>query len=67
MLNILFQSINICKFEILLTIQLLLLTRSVEKSAYVASKHGLIGLTKVVALENGASDFTSFMTYYIPK
>ncbi len=31
---------------------------SVEKSAYVASKHGLIGLTKVVALENAERDIT---------
>lgn len=28
---------------------------SVNKSPYVASKHGVIGLTKVVALENAQS------------
>jgi 3-hydroxybutyrate dehydrogenase len=31
---------------------------SVNKSAYVASKHGLIGLTKVVALENAGKNIT---------
>ncbi|MBO6826826.1 MAG: 3-hydroxybutyrate dehydrogenase [Sneathiella sp.] len=31
---------------------------SVEKSAYVASKHGIIGLTKVVALENAEQQIT---------
>ncbi|MBL8806717.1 MAG: 3-hydroxybutyrate dehydrogenase [Rhodospirillales bacterium] len=31
---------------------------SVEKSAYVASKHGLVGLTKVVALETAKSGIT---------
>jgi 3-hydroxybutyrate dehydrogenase len=31
---------------------------SVEKSAYVAAKHGVIGLTKVVALENAERDIT---------
>lgn len=32
---------------------------SVNKSAYVASKHGLIGLTKVCALENAESGITA--------
>jgi 3-hydroxybutyrate dehydrogenase len=31
---------------------------SVEKSAYVAAKHGVVGLTKVVALENAERDIT---------
>ncbi|MBE7638628.1 3-hydroxybutyrate dehydrogenase [Sneathiella sp. P13V-1] len=31
---------------------------SVEKSAYVAAKHGIIGLTKVVALENAEQHIT---------
>ena len=35
------------------------LVASVEKSAYVASKHGLIGLTKVVALETATSGITA--------
>ena len=34
------------------------LVGSAEKSAYVASKHGIIGLTKVVALENATSGVT---------
>jgi 3-hydroxybutyrate dehydrogenase len=34
------------------------LVASAEKSAYVAAKHGLIGLTKVVALENARSGIT---------
>ncbi len=34
------------------------LVASVHKAAYVAAKHGLIGLTKVVALENAASPIT---------
>ena len=34
------------------------LVASVEKSAYVAAKHGVIGLTKVVALENAESGIT---------
>jgi 3-hydroxybutyrate dehydrogenase len=34
------------------------LVGSVEKSAYVAAKHGLIGLTKVVALETARSPIT---------
>lgn len=34
------------------------LVASPEKSAYVAAKHGLIGLTKVVALENADTDIT---------
>lgn len=34
------------------------LVASVEKSAYVAAKHGLVGLTKVVALENAESPIT---------
>jgi len=34
------------------------LVASVEKSAYVASKHGIIGLTKVTALENATSGVT---------
>jgi 3-hydroxybutyrate dehydrogenase len=34
------------------------LVASVEKSAYVAAKHGLIGLTKVIALENAESGIT---------
>lgn len=34
------------------------LVASVNKSAYVAAKHGLIGLTKVVALENARSGIT---------
>jgi len=35
------------------------LVASVEKSAYVASKHGLIGLTKVVALETATTGVTA--------
>jgi 3-hydroxybutyrate dehydrogenase len=31
---------------------------SPEKSAYVASKHGIVGLTKVTALENATSGVT---------
>ncbi len=31
---------------------------SVNKSAYVAAKHGVVGLTKVVALENAQSGVT---------
>lgn len=31
---------------------------SIDKAAYVAAKHGLVGLTKVVALENAASGIT---------
>ncbi len=34
------------------------LVASANKSAYVAAKHGLIGLTKVVALENAESGIT---------
>jgi 3-hydroxybutyrate dehydrogenase len=34
------------------------LVASVEKSAYVAAKHGLVGLTKVVALETAESGIT---------
>jgi 3-hydroxybutyrate dehydrogenase len=34
------------------------LVASVHKSAYVAAKHGLIGLTKVVALENASNGVT---------
>ena len=34
------------------------LVASVNKSAYVAAKHGLIGLTKVVALENAQTSVT---------
>ena len=34
------------------------LVGSIEKSAYVASKHGIIGLTKVTALENALSGVT---------
>ncbi len=34
------------------------LVASVEKSAYVAAKHGIVGLTKVVALENARSGIT---------
>ncbi len=34
------------------------LVASAEKSAYVAAKHGIIGLTKVVALENARADIT---------
>lgn len=34
------------------------LVASVEKSAYVASKHGIVGLTKVVALETAREDIT---------
>jgi 3-hydroxybutyrate dehydrogenase len=35
------------------------LVGSVHKSAYVAAKHGLIGLTKVVGLENAGSGVTA--------
>ncbi len=31
---------------------------SVEKAAYVAAKHGIVGLTKVTALENAKADIT---------
>ena len=34
------------------------LVASVEKSAYVAAKHGILGLTKVTALENAESGIT---------
>jgi 3-hydroxybutyrate dehydrogenase len=34
------------------------LVASVEKAAYVAAKHGLVGLTKVVALETATSGIT---------
>jgi 3-hydroxybutyrate dehydrogenase len=34
------------------------LVASVNKSAYVAAKHGIIGLTKATALENAKSDIT---------
>ncbi len=34
------------------------LVASGEKSAYVAAKHGVVGLTKVIALENAESDIT---------
>ncbi|GLQ06911.1 3-hydroxybutyrate dehydrogenase [Sneathiella chinensis] len=34
------------------------LVGSVEKSAYVAAKHGIIGLTKVTALENATANIT---------
>ncbi|CAA9412085.1 MAG: D-beta-hydroxybutyrate dehydrogenase [uncultured Ramlibacter sp.] len=34
------------------------LVASAEKSAYVAAKHGVVGLTKVVALENANSGIT---------
>jgi 3-hydroxybutyrate dehydrogenase len=32
---------------------------SVEKAAYVAAKHGIVGLTKVVALENAENGITA--------
>jgi 3-hydroxybutyrate dehydrogenase len=34
------------------------LVASVEKAAYVAAKHGIVGLTKVVALETARSAIT---------
>jgi 3-hydroxybutyrate dehydrogenase len=34
------------------------LVASPNKSAYVAAKHGLLGLTKVIALETAGSDIT---------
>src|SRR5512140_611313 len=34
------------------------LVASAEKSAYVTAKHGLVGLTKVIALENATSGIT---------
>jgi len=34
------------------------LVASIHKSAYVAAKHGLVGLTKVVALENASNGIT---------
>jgi 3-hydroxybutyrate dehydrogenase len=34
------------------------LVASAEKSAYVAAKHGIVGLTKVVALENARTGIT---------
>ncbi len=34
------------------------LVASIHKSAYVAAKHGLVGLTKVVALENATNGIT---------
>lgn len=35
------------------------LVASVEKAAYVAAKHGIVGLTKVVALENAENGITA--------
>jgi 3-hydroxybutyrate dehydrogenase len=35
------------------------LVASANKSAYVSAKHGLIGLTRVVALENAANGITA--------
>ncbi|TXS95295.1 3-hydroxybutyrate dehydrogenase [Parahaliea maris] len=35
------------------------LVGSLHKSAYVAAKHGIVGLTKVVALENAANGITA--------
>jgi 3-hydroxybutyrate dehydrogenase len=35
------------------------LVASIHKAAYVAAKHGLIGLTKVIALENATNGITS--------
>lgn len=35
------------------------LVASVEKAAYVAAKHGIVGLTKVVALENAETGITA--------
>jgi 3-hydroxybutyrate dehydrogenase len=35
------------------------LVASAQKSAYVAAKHGVIGLTKVVALENAKQNITA--------
>lgn len=35
------------------------LVGSAQKSAYVAAKHGIVGLTKVTALENAHSDITA--------
>jgi len=34
------------------------LVASVNKAAYVAAKHGIVGLTKVVAIENGENNIT---------
>lgn len=34
------------------------LVASIHKAAYIAAKHGLVGLTKVVALENAAAGIT---------
>ena len=34
------------------------LVASINKSAYVASKHGLVGFTKAVALENAKTGVT---------
>ena len=34
------------------------LVASVEKAAYVAAKHGVVGLTKVVALETATTGIT---------
>jgi 3-hydroxybutyrate dehydrogenase len=34
------------------------LVASANKSAYVAAKHGIVGLTKVVALENATANIT---------
>jgi 3-hydroxybutyrate dehydrogenase len=34
------------------------LVASAEKAAYVAAKHGVVGLTKTIALENAKSDIT---------
>ncbi|WP_369631470.1 MULTISPECIES: SDR family oxidoreductase [unclassified Variovorax] len=34
------------------------LVASAEKAAYVAAKHGVVGLTKTIALENAKSDLT---------
>ncbi|SET21176.1 3-hydroxybutyrate dehydrogenase [Thalassotalea agarivorans] len=35
------------------------LVASIDKAAYVASKHGLVGMTKVVAIENAANGVTA--------